>query len=240
MFSRRSFVQLGTSTTALIASAQHFATYAETDDPEADGQAHIDLFHQNLPELPEADEGEIEIVLVGHADSRYVGILIHNASDETVGLDNASGIARGTDGTEIETVLRASFAPYILNPGNYGLGIVMLEDSLDPEDDYEFELELTTEEPNSGFSVRIDIPVTELEVNGNSVSGSVENTSEHVASDLIGVRGLFFNEDGSITGWFTAYLSTDVEPGETGRYTNGHVIGEATDSWILAGSGMLR
>lgn len=214
--------------------------FAEEDGTPSSGSGSMtDFFHQDLPDLPEASEGEIEVVLTGYNDGTRPALLIHNATDKTIGVTEVTGMATLDDGTQLETLGYATIAPDELPPGGYAMGVSRLEDSIPADAEAEFEFEFITYEPGGGSMPIVEIPVIEIEVeiDRDSIVGRVENTKDVVASELAAVVGLFFGPDGDIVGWFYSYLAGDVDPGETGQFLRREIFGEVTDSYAFAASG---
>lgn len=239
MLSRRTMVKAGITTFASLASVNQIATLAQSGTPDASVVEIENLLHHNLPELPEATAGEIEVVLTGYDDGTRPALLIHNATDKTIGVREVTGIATLDDGTQLETLGYATIAPDELPPGGYAMGVSRLEDSIPADAEAEFEFEFITYEPDGGSMPNVEIPVIEIEVetDSDSIVGRVENTRDVAISELAAVVGLFFGPDGEIVGWFYSYLAGDVDPGETGRFTRREFYGEITDSYAFAASG---
>ena len=230
------FRALSASAIALAASSR--PGFAEEDGDLSSGSGSMtDFFHQDLPDLPEASEGEIEVVLTGYDHGTRPALLIHNATDKTIGVKEVTGIATLDDGTQLETLGYATIAPDELPPGGYAMGVSRLEDSIPADAEAEFEFEFITYEPGDGPMPNVEVPVIEIEIDSDSIIGRVENTKDVAASELAAVVGLFFGSEGDIVGWFYSYLAGDVDPGETGRFSRREFFGEITDSYAFAASG---
>ena len=234
MLSRRTMVKAGITTLVSLASVNHVVSLAQEGTPDASVGEVSNLHHYNLPELPEATAGEIEVVLSGYGDGRSAGVVIHNATDSTVGLDEVSGIARGADGSLFAVSDNSILAPYVIEPGEYATGLVSFDKDLLPNVEITFEVK--TETPGSGWIEILDLPVIEADVDGSNVIGIVENNTDQVASSLVAVVGVFF-DDGEVAGWFRTYLNDGVDPGGIGTFSTRSIDGYPTDSWAMAASG---
>lgn len=234
MLSRRTIVKAGFTTFASLASINYVAALAQSGTPDANEIEFGNLLHQNLPELPVAAEGETEVVLVTYGTGTNAGILIHNATDQAVGVDDVTGIVRDSDGGLFAVVDRSILAPYELQPGEYGLGLVNFDKDISPTN--EVELQVKTEVPGSSWSTNVDVPVSEVSVDTDSVVGVIENDTNSEVSSLTAVVGIFFDTNGDISGWFRTYLSDGINPGGIGTFSTSEIYGTISDSWAMAAS----
>ena len=69
-----------------------------------------------------------------------------NATDEEVGLDDVSGIARDAGGSLHAVSDNSILAPYVLGPGDYGIGLVSFDKDVSIDDEITFEVK--TEVPD--------------------------------------------------------------------------------------------
>ena len=233
MLTRRNTVKLGLST--LTSFSVFKLTHAQVGTPQLTDTELGNMLQLNVPSLPQAKEGEVEVVLSGQGDGSYVGVVIHNASNEVVGLDDVSGIARDASGSLYAVSENSILAPYELQPGEYGLGLVPFDKDITADIDITFEVK--TETPGAGFMELVDIPVTEVSIDGDKVIGLVENTTNVEASSLVAVVGVFFAEDGTICGWFRTYLNDSVSPGGIGTFSSSGVDGVVSASYAISASG---
>lgn len=235
MVTRRAFTRSVVTSAISLGLLSPSVLASQSSTPEAGAGDFGNLLIQDLPELPTASTGEVEVVLSGHADTRAAGVLIHNASDDVVAIDEVSGIARGADGSLFAVSSDSNIAPTVLEPGEYGMATVRFDKDLVP--DVTIDYTVKTEEPGSGWIDVIDLPVVEISIDDERVIGIVENTTDVVASSFVAVVGVFFDADAQVCGWFRTYLNDDIQPGGIGTFSSSRVDGVTSSSWAMAASG---
>lgn len=230
LVSRRSLAQLGLAMAMMRGgpAVAAIATPAPADGLDA-------ILDRDLPRLPLAREATIEVVMSATGDGAYAGIVVHNGSDETVGLANVTGTAHIAGEIQVSLSEASVLAPYVLAPGGYGIGLVRFDADLPA--DCRIEFEVRTDLPDNGFLPIVDLTVQCVTVSDATVSGTVVNTSPLVASPLVAVIGIFFADDGAICGWFRTYLSDYLDPDKQGAFQTSNTFGEVSGSYAIAASG---
>ena len=230
LISRRSLAQFG----LVVAMSRGVPTAATIATPGTEEAGDL-LFQQDLPPLPRSRVDAVEVVESAIGDGQYAAIVVHNGTDETVGFADVTGTARDGEGEEIARSEVSVLGPYVLAAGAYGIGLVRFNEEL--RFDRRIDFDVRTDLPDNGFLPIVDLTITDFTTTEGNIAGTVTNTSPLVASPLVAVIGIFFDDGNKVCGWFRTYLSDYLDLSEEMTFEATRVFGRVTDSFAIAASG---
>jgi hypothetical protein len=190
-------------------------------------------------DIPDGDENQLSVVMVGRLGGDSVPIVIRNRTSEALSTLAVSGTARGADGALIGSGASQGFAPELLEPGEWAFGYVYFEGPNLPAD-AKYDLTATGRQPDEFSSV--DLRVAEVNRvsgdHGDQLVGIVENPSN---TDEVGgpidVIVACFNGRGTITSTHSDFAeASSIPPGGTSSFSV-DFFDDACPSWALGSSG---
>lgn len=142
---------------------------------EADGATSHLRLTGNLDELAAAEPGQLQVVAIGPPGrSGRVSWIVHNATNRVVFDLNVVVTARDAQGTLLDSGGTLAVAPFAVPPDGRAIGYSFLGGDQLPED---VELEAEVSADDDPLILEVDVPVTELSVREDGVTGIVHNDS---------------------------------------------------------------
>ena len=204
----------------------------DPSDPQA-AAADVRL-SGNLDELPAGEPGQLQVVAIGTVGrSGRVPWIVRNATDGVVFDVNVVVTARDAQGTLLDSGGTLAVAPFVVPPGEVAIGYSFLGGD-DLPDDVDLEVEVSSEvDP---FILGVDVPVTELSVREDGITGIVANDSGR-ALRFVSVVAVCTDDRGIPTHAISEYTDrTDLPAGATSSFS-GRLFDVDCSGYLAGASG---
>lgn len=235
-------VRSGTGPTAASSTETSAGPTEATEEPEVTVEPATSplLSIKGELDIPEGDEGELSVVLIGTLDyaSSTVPVVIRNRTDTALSNLEVTGTARDAKGGLAGSGSSQGFAPETVQPGEWAVGYVYIDAKLDS--DTEFDLTATGQEPDDFLSA-IDLSIVEVALTqgqfGNQLVGIVENPTENEVQGPVSVLAGCFSKDGSLIGTPNGFAEADsVVAGGTSSFAI-DLFDNPCAAWAVGASG---
>ena len=192
-------------------------------------------------QIPDGDEGELSIVVVGKPQSGTdtVPVIVRNRTSEPLAGIEVTGTARSAAGALVGSGSSQGFAPDLVQPGEWAVGYVYF-DSGKLKDDTEYDLTATGSDPDD-FLSSIDVKVVEVSRTkgqfGEQLVGIVENDTDAEVGGPIDVMVACFDKAGQLLTTNTGFVEGDSLPaGGTGSFSV-DLFDDPCENWAIGSSG---
>lgn len=192
-------------------------------------------------QVPDGDQGELSIVVVGTPKSGddSVPVIVRNRTAEPLANIDVTGTARDAAGSLIGSGSSQGFAPDLVLPGEWTVGYVYF-DSGKLKPDTEYDLTATGSEPDE-FMNAVDVEVVEVSQTkgqfGEQLVGIVENPTDAEVGGPIDVMVACFGKAGELLYTTSGFVEGDsLPPGGTSSFSVDLFDG-ACENWAVGSSG---
>lgn len=186
--------------------------------------------------LPPGNPGVLDVVAFAPVGGT-IAVLVQNNTDQPVAGVKVSAIATASDGTPYPSSLFPSeLKPYVINPGEYGIGSVTFNTLLAGGESLAFTLE---GEPLTEPPLATDLVVLSATVENGVISGELINSSGHAMYGPVVLQGLCFDQSGAITGSILGFAKNqyEIDPDEQSAFSVDLVSSVDCSLFIIAGGG---
>lgn len=236
MLDRRNFVLGGLVTGVALLTPKANVAHTQEGTPEATGSDPY-VFGNAFDLLPRADD-EVAVVSSGQPIDMgliAVPVVIHNGTDEAVGINNVQAVVRDASGTMVAVGEIESAAPYRVEAGAYALAKVEFDSDVEIPSDATYEFTVETEE--SDDDTYLNINVTEAVVTGDKVLGLVANNEAMDVIEPIMALAMTFDDAGNLVGCGYEFLTASEVPVGGSAPFEIDMYGDVTDLYLVAARG---
>lgn len=188
----------------------------------------------NVDDLPAAEPGQLQVVAIGPPGrSGRVSWIAHNATDRVVFDLNVVVTARDAQGTLLDSGGTLAVAPFVVPPGGTAIGYSFLGGD-DLPDDVELQVEVSADD--DPLIVEVDVPVTELSVREDGVTGIVLNDSGR-ALRFVSVLVVCIDEQGVPTHTVSEFTDRSDLPAGASSPFSGRLFDVDCSGYLAGASG---
>lgn len=192
--------------------------------------------------IPDGDPGQLSVVIVGAPDGTggSVPVAVRNRTGTTLYSVEATGTARGADGSLAGSGSSQGFHPNVVEPGEWAFGYLYFSGDL--PDGATFDVTATASDDADFFSA-VDLPIVESNrvagTYGDSVVGIVRNDTSATVAGPVGVALACFDDTGTTLAAVTLGFADgdEIPPGGTVSFEVSVPGDGPCPNYVLAASG---